>query len=229
MRAQGLPSLVRTGLALAAVFVLLPLLGACTKSGQFDPAEMFSSDMFDAKKKLSGQRVPVFPNGVPGTTTGVPPDLVKGYQPPPDPSEAEASQTPPPADAAQAEPPKTAGAGPAAAAEAKPKPKVRPKPKIASAPAQSQSPDAIWNQTQPAPARGGPTRISVGGKPAAPAQDQGAASSQPNWPSPTPAQQVLTPAQQVQSNWPASPSAAPAQKTAQPSQPVWPSPPATAQ
>ncbi len=232
MRARSLPSFVRTGLALAAVFLLLPLLGACTKGGQFDPTEMFNSDMFDAKKKLSGQRVPVFPNGVPGTTTGVPAELIKGYQAPPDQSDAaDASQTPPPGGAADGAPPKTASAAPAATAEAKPKPKPRPKPKVASAPAsppaQAQSQDPIWGQTQPAPARGGPTRINVGGRPAAPAdagaQDQGAA-TQPNWPSPSP-----TPAQRVQSDWPASPSGAPAQKTAQPSQSAWPNPPAATQ
>jgi hypothetical protein len=225
MRARGLSSFARTGLALAALFVLLPLLGACTKGGQFDPTELFNSDAFDSKKKLSGQRVPVFPDGVPGTTTGVPADLVKGYQPPPDPTDADASQAPPPDGGGQAPPPKTASAtspaGAAATAEAKPKPKVRPKPKVASAPAQSQ--DSIWNQGQPGPAQSGPTRITVGSKPGAPAQgspqDQGAA-SQTNWPA------APTPAQQVQSNWPASPSGAPAQKTAQPSQSVWPNPPA---
>ncbi|HEX3503875.1 MAG TPA: hypothetical protein VHU22_10840 [Xanthobacteraceae bacterium] len=231
MRAQGLPSFARTGLVLASVLVLLPLLGACTKGGQFDPTEMFNSDVFDAKKKLSGQRVPVFPGGVPGTQTGVPADLVKGYQAPPDQNDADASQAPPPgAEAAQA-PPKTASAEPAATAEPKPK-KVRPKPKVASAPAQSQpqSQDPVWNQTQAGPARSGPTRISVGPKAGAPAQgasqDQGAA-SQTNWPAPqaTSAQTnwpaappTTTPAQRVQQDWPSSSSNAPAQKATQPSQ-----------
>jgi hypothetical protein len=200
MRAQGRPSILRAGSALAFVLVLLPLLGACTKGGQFDPTEMFNNDMFDAKKKLSGQREPVFPNGVPGTAAGVPADLVKGYQAPPDPSDADASQTPPGGGAPGAGP-KTANA--AATAEAKPKPKPKPRPKVATAPAQApaQSGDPIWNQTPPAK---GPTRINVGAKPAAPApaQDQGAssgASSQPNWPAPA---QQMTPAQQVQTNWP---------------------------
>jgi len=39
---------------------------------------------FDTKTKLKGDRQPVFPTGVPGTSSGVPQDLVKGYQPPPD-------------------------------------------------------------------------------------------------------------------------------------------------
>jgi hypothetical protein len=36
-------------------------------------------DFFDAKKKLSGERKPVFPEGVPGVQQGVPPELMKGY------------------------------------------------------------------------------------------------------------------------------------------------------
>jgi hypothetical protein len=195
MRAQRRPSILHAGSALAFVLVLLPLLGACTKGGQFDPTELLNSDMFDSKKKLSGQREPVFPGGVPGTTAGVPPDLVKGYQPPPEPADADASQTP--QGGAPGARPKTA----ATTAEAKPKP--RPRPKVATAPAQAPAAqDPIWNQTQP-PAKS-PTRINVGAKPAgpAPAQDQGAssgASSQPNWPAPP---QQMTPAQQVQTNWP---------------------------
>src|SRR5262249_41999000 len=138
MRAQGQgrSSILRAGSALAFVLVLLPLLGACTKGGQFDPTELLNNDMFDSKKKLSGQREPVFPNGVPGTTAGVPPDLVKGYQAPPDP--ADASQTPPDG-AAPGAAPKTA----AATAEAKPKPKPKPRPKVATAPAQTPGQDPI--------------------------------------------------------------------------------------
>jgi hypothetical protein len=206
MRAQGQgparPSILRAGSALAFVLVLLPLLGACTKGGQFDPTEMLNSDMFDSKKKLSGQREPVFPAGVPGTTSGVPADLVKGYQPPPDPTDADASQTPD--GGAPGAGPKTA----AATAEAKPKPKPKPRPKVATAPTQApaQSDDPIWNQTAPARSQ---TRINVGAKPAAPAPapDQGAssgASSQTNWPAPP---QQMTPAQQVQTNWPNPPAA----------------------
>jgi len=199
---QGRPSILRAGSALAFVLVLLPFLGACTKGGQFDPTELLNNDMFDSKKKLSGQREPVFPGGVPGTTAGVPPDLVKGYLPPPDPADADASQPPPQGGAPGA------GSKTAATAEAKPKPKPKPRPKVATAPAQApaQSEDPIWNQTQPAR---GPTRINVGARPAAPAaaQDQGApsgASSQVNWPAPP---QQMTPAQQVQTNWPSPPAA----------------------
>ncbi len=88
-------SLCRAASALAFLLVL----AACTPGGQFDPTEVFNSDMFDSKTKLKGQREPLFPNGVPGTTTGVPADLVKGYQPPPDQTDADASAigAPPPA------------------------------------------------------------------------------------------------------------------------------------
>ena len=49
---------------------------------RFDPTDIFSSDMFDTKKKLPGDRRAVFPEGTPGVSQGVPQELVKGYQPP---------------------------------------------------------------------------------------------------------------------------------------------------
>jgi hypothetical protein len=89
--------------------VLIASLLACglTLSGceTFDPTEWFNT-----KKKLVGERKAVFPEGVPGVPQGVPPDLVQGYQPPPEP-------VPEPR-----------------VVEAKPKPKPKPKPKQASAP-----------------------------------------------------------------------------------------------
>ena len=108
------PLLVRAGSAAALVLAL----AGCTPGGQFDPTTLLANDMFDTKTKLKGDRQPVFPNGVPGTSSGVPQDLVKGYQPPPD-------------QAADAN-------APDAAAEeaAKNKPKPKPKPKVARAPAQ---------------------------------------------------------------------------------------------
>src|SRR5260221_894112 len=45
----------------------------------FDPESWFNT-----KKPLPGDRRPMFPSGVPGVPQGVPPDLVKGYQAPPD-------------------------------------------------------------------------------------------------------------------------------------------------
>ena len=48
-----------------------------------DPTEWFASagDLFNSKKKLPGDRKPVFPQGVPGVAQGIPQELVKGNQP----------------------------------------------------------------------------------------------------------------------------------------------------
>ena len=71
-------SLARVVLA-AVVASTGPVLSACSSSSldSLDPTEWF-----DSKKKLTGERKPVFPEGVPGVTSGVPPELVKGYQEP---------------------------------------------------------------------------------------------------------------------------------------------------
>src|SRR5215470_15739427 len=118
--------------AASAVALALLVVG-CTKGGQFDPTELFSSDVFDAKKKLKGERTPVFPEGVPGASSGVPADLVKGYQAPPEQPDADAAAP---------------GPTPPAAAEAT-KPKPKPKPKLAAKPPAS-------------PGAATPTRITVG-------------------------------------------------------------------
>jgi len=71
---------VRTAILL--VTLGLPLAG-CEYFGNydFDPTDLIPGDIFNTKKKLPGERKPVFPEGVPGTSRGVPPELVKGYQP----------------------------------------------------------------------------------------------------------------------------------------------------
>ena len=90
------------------------LLAGCEN---FDPTAIFDSDIFNTKKKLPGERRPVFPEGTPGVPQGVPPELVKGYQPPPTPAALPKKE---------AAPPKEATAEPA---ESKPKPKAKPKAK----------------------------------------------------------------------------------------------------
>ncbi len=100
-------------------------LGGC---GSFDPTAILDSDFFTAKKKLPGERRPVFPEGTPGVSQGVPPELVKGYEAPPEPEPAR-----------QAEP-----------AEAKPKPK--PRPKIVARPKEESSPTPVTVRPSPAPA-----------------------------------------------------------------------------
>jgi hypothetical protein len=176
---RRISSLLRFGAPVAFVLAL----AACTPGGQFDPTVIFANDMFDTKKTIQGPREPVFPTGVPGTTTGVPPELVKGYQPPPD-QAAEAGTAPDGAAAPDA----------AAEAAAKPQPKPKPKPKLVRAPAQPQDP--AFNQKTP-------TRISIGpgAKPAASAPP-GTDTSQSIWPAPPPTGSAPQTAQPAQSIWP---------------------------
>ena len=157
MREQQARLLIRAG----SLTALLLVLGACTPGGQFDPTTLFQNDMFDNKKKLQGDREPVFPNGVPGTTTGVPPDLVKGYQPPPDQAAEAAAAAPPPE-----------------------KPKPKPKPKVARAPAQPPT------RINVGPGSGAPPQNAApppSGQPNWPAPQQSAPppqQSQSVWPAP---------------------------------------------
>ncbi|MEK9280025.1 MULTISPECIES: hypothetical protein [unclassified Bradyrhizobium] len=64
-------------IAAAVLVAFTGLLGGCS-SGGFDPADML--DFLDTKKKLPGDRKPVFPDGVPGLEQGVPKDMYKGAQ-----------------------------------------------------------------------------------------------------------------------------------------------------
>ena len=64
---------------LIATAVLIALSGAlagCGSTAGFDPSDLL--DFLDTKKKLPGERKPVFPEGVPGLEQGVPKDLYKG-------------------------------------------------------------------------------------------------------------------------------------------------------
>jgi hypothetical protein len=101
----------------AGVLALGLALTACE---DFDPTAIF--DVFDTKKKLAGERQPVFPEGTPGVPQGVPPEMVKGYQAPP-------------------EQPKEAAAAAAEQAQAKPKPK--PKPKVVAKPQEPSSTGSV--------------------------------------------------------------------------------------
>ena len=131
---------------LAAMIVLAPALSGCA---DFD---MDKLDVFglNEKKKLPGDRKPLFPEGVPGVSQGIPPEYVKGNQPPPD-----AAQTPPPGQNANA--PAAEPGNKAAAVEPveEPKPKLR-KPKVTKQkliPDQSPPPaQGAQPAQQPAPA-----------------------------------------------------------------------------
>ncbi len=188
-------SLLRAGLALAVVLAL----GACTPGGQFDPTNVFDADIFNTKKKIPGEREPLFPSGVPGAETGVPPDLVKGYQPPPEQAADNSDAAAKSAAVAAAAPEK-----PKPRLKLKPKPKPKPKPQVAgvSAPSQQQQ-DPVWN------------RVPVQTNWPAPPQT---GSAQTNWPAPPQTSSAQT-------NWPAPPPTTPAQ---QPAQSIWPNPPAPA-
>jgi outer membrane biosynthesis protein TonB len=131
----------------ASVVSLGLMLGACGTMDTFDPTDLFSSEIFNTKKKLPGDRRAVFPEGTPGVPQGVPADLVKGNQAAPEP---ETTQAIPEKKEAAAEP-------------AKPKPK--PKPKVVAKPpeAESQPTSVTVNRSE-----------SAAAQPQASAQPQGA-------------------------------------------------------
>jgi hypothetical protein len=66
-------------IAAAVLISLSVVLAGCSGGlGNFDPSDLL--DWLDTKKKLPGDRKPVFPEGVPGLEQGVPKDLYKGAQ-----------------------------------------------------------------------------------------------------------------------------------------------------
>jgi outer membrane biosynthesis protein TonB len=152
---------MRRPFTLATIAVLGLALAGCSS---WDPTDWFST-----KKPLPGDRREVFPGGVPGVPHGVPPELVEGYQPPPEPP-PQVAETPP-------EPPKK---------------KPKPKPKTAAAPARPATAVTI----QPVNRGGAPSSASQQPSPQQPAEAQSpwpapqqSASSptQTRWPDPPPA------------------------------------------
>src|SRR5258707_7063554 len=64
-------------IAATIVIALSSALAGCGSMGtNFDPSDLL--DFLDTKKKLPGERKPVFPDGVPGLEQGVPKELYKG-------------------------------------------------------------------------------------------------------------------------------------------------------
>jgi hypothetical protein len=62
--------------AVVAVALSGALSGCSSSLSNWDPTDLL--DFLDTKKKLPGDRKPVFPEGVPGLEQGVPRDLYKG-------------------------------------------------------------------------------------------------------------------------------------------------------
>jgi hypothetical protein len=141
--------------------LLVSFGGALAGCDSFDTLQFW-----DTKKKLPGDRKPVFPEGVPGVTQGIPPELMKGYQEPQqqiDPAAEAAQQT-----AAKVEP------------EPKPKPKPkkiaqpRPAPAATQQPAPQQQGQAAWPAQQPQQTQA-PAQAPWPGQ-------QPQAQQQPSWP-----------------------------------------------
>lgn len=124
---------------LAVLALALPALAGCA---DFDADKL---DIFglNEKKKLPGDRKPVFPEGVPGVTQGIPQEFIRGNQQPADTVQAIPAEPEKPA----AKPKKTA------AVDAGDKPKRKPKPRTPTAaptqPVQS-APDPAFDRPAPA-------------------------------------------------------------------------------
>ena len=63
-------------IAASVLIALSSALAGCSSLYSWDPSDML--DWLDTKKKLPGDRKPVFPQGVPGLEQGVPKELYKG-------------------------------------------------------------------------------------------------------------------------------------------------------
>jgi hypothetical protein len=142
---------MRRGATIAALVCGLALAGC----ESFDPLDKFQDldIMGTSKPPLKGERREVFPSGVPGVPQGVPPDMVKGYQPPP--------EQPPPVIAA--------------------KPEAKPKKKAASAPRKQVQQDSDDQQMQQAPAAR--TRTTTQPVQPGAGSVQPMPGAQPTWPS----------------------------------------------
>ena len=153
---------------LTTLAVAAPVLAGCADGFDMDKLDVFH---LNEKKKIPGERQPLFPEGVPGVSQGVPQEYIKGNQPPPD-TALLAPEVAPAAEAKQAAPAEEPK--PAAKPKAKPKPKQsakRTKP-AAAAPVQPVA-------QQPAPAAAPWPEPAQG-------QSAGSTSNSAPWPAPPP-------------------------------------------
>ena len=119
-----------------------PVMAGCA---DFD---MDKLDVFglNEKAKLPGDRKPVFPQGVPGVSQGIPPEYIRGNQPPPDTAQTLPVEPEKPATAGNPAK-KTAAVQPAD--EPKPKPKRKPKQPAPAQPAAQQAQQAPQQAQSP--------------------------------------------------------------------------------
>jgi hypothetical protein len=172
-------------IAAAVVIALSGVLAGCSSGlSNFDPSDLL--DFLDTKKKLPGERKPVFPDGVPGLEQGVPKELYKGSR-----QEQIDQQNAAAATAAAAPPPEPAPKG-KRSAKGKGKPPAGTEP--AAAPAAAADPDAVPEEegAAAAPPAPKPKKI-VRKRTTAPSADQAA----------QPAGQTAAPAQQSAAPFPA--------------------------
>jgi hypothetical protein len=160
-------------IATAVLIAFSGVLGGCS-SGGFDPSDLM--DWLDTKKKLPGDRKPVFPEGVPGLEQGVPHDLYKGAQQQQDQLNADVGTAP-------------AAPSPEPAKPAKSAKSKRAKP-AATAAAPAETPGEIDGEAQPdaapPPASPPPKQKIVRRRTTAPPPD---ATAQPAQAAPAPQQQ----------------------------------------
>ncbi|WP_441235564.1 hypothetical protein [Bradyrhizobium sp. 930_D9_N1_4] len=151
-------------IAAAVLIAFTGVLGGCSS---FDPSDML--DFLDTKKKLPGDRKPVFPSGVPGLEQGVPRDMYKGAaQQQPDPNAPAVAALP-------AEPPPEAK--PARGAKGK-----RPPAAVAAAPAEAPAGEVDGEaqpEAAPPTAAPPPKHKIVRKRTTAPPPDQPAQQAQP--------------------------------------------------
>jgi hypothetical protein len=162
-------------IACAAVILIAPILSACDTLDSFE--------FFDTKKKLAGERKPVFPEGVPGVTAGVPAEMMKGYKEP---------------EGQVAADPATAAAEAAAESEATVKPKAKPQPKPQQTASRPPPRRVVAAPAAAAPATTAPPTAAPA--PAAPVSATTARAS-----TPLPSAPLPWPSAAPQAAWPASP------------------------
>lgn len=154
---------------------LATFAAALTACSNFDPDKL---DVFglNEKKKLPGERKDVFPGGVPGVTQGIPPEYVRGNQPPADAAQSLAPEQNKETAAGQQE-------QKAAAVEAEPKPKPKRVAKPRPAP-QSAQPAQVTVRPQPWPQQEAQPPAQQSSQAPWPAQQPNTAAPWPSSPQP---------------------------------------------